>query len=384
MIRRGRVAAAVLGAGLVVAAGCATAARPEPGGERDGVAAGEVVAPLPVDESAVEEQPAGPLKRAVDGAAVAGAAAVEEEGAARAEPAAPGSTARPAAAAAPAAAPPRGPAAAELADAPEPTSASSSSRGSAAATATGSADAASADPPPTATAPPPPASGRRRERPSEPVRQELIVVDEGSSAARPSPGELARTTRREAAGRGSAPRITNDNLSDYARRGQVTMSGTPVAEKPAAAPAADGAAGGDAADAAEPLRDEAWWRARARELREEWRQTVDEIAELEAAAADLRWRFYAEDDPWVRDGEVKPEWDRALDRLSEARRRLEQYPRRLDELVEEGRREGALPGWLREGVELEPAPEELPGAAADPAEPVEPREVDERGQGGGR
>jgi hypothetical protein len=286
--RRGRAAAAaVLGAGLVVAVGCATGAAPETGGAREAVEAAAVAAPLPVDESAAE-----------------------------------------------------------------------------------AAEAAEQEPAPT-------------RRPSDPVRQELIVVDEGSSAVRPSPGELARTTRREAAGRGSAPRITNDNLADYARRGQVTMSGTPVAEEPATAEAAEGAGEGEA-DGAEPVRGEAWWRERAREIREEWRRTVDEIGELETAAADLRWRFYAEDDPWVRDGDIKPEWDRALDRLSEARRRLDEYPRQLDELVEEGRRQGALPGWLREGIELEPAPEELPGAAADPAEPVEPREVDERGQGDGR
>ncbi|HEX6204162.1 MAG TPA: hypothetical protein VF100_14275, partial [Thermoanaerobaculia bacterium] len=202
-------------------------------------------------------------------------------------------------------------------------------------------DAASADATPAATAP----EAAPARRPSDPVRQELIVVDEGSSAVRPSPGELARTTRREAAGRGSAPRITNDNLADYARRGQVTMSGTPVAGQPQTAEAAEGAGEGEA-DGAEPVRGEAWWRARAREIREEWRRTVDEIGELESAAADLRWRFYAEDDPWVRDGDIKPEWDHALDRLSEARRRLEEYPRQLDELVEEGRREGALPGWL--------------------------------------
>lgn len=211
----------------------------------------------------------------------------------------------------------------------------------------------------------------------------LIVVDEGSSEVRPAPGELAQRTRREAAAApGGSPRITNDNLGEYARRGRVTMAGAPDA-----APAGEGAAAPGATETAaaatEPVRDEAWWRARARGLREEWRATVDEIAELEEAAADLRWRFYAADDPWVRDGEVKPEWDRVLDRLSEARRRLGTYPERLDTLVEEGRREGALPGWLREGVELEPRPEELPGAAADPAEPVEPREVDD-GRGDGR
>lgn len=245
----------------------------------------------------------------------------------------------------------------------------------------------------------PPATTPRRPPAAEPVRRQLIVIDEGSSEVRPEPGELARSTRRDAAASpGGAPRVTNDNLADYARRGRVSMSGTAAAPEEGAAPGEEAAAGqaaatetagnGEAAvasaggaDPREPLRDEAWWRARVRQVREEWRQTVDEIAELEETAADLRWRYYAADDPWVRDGRVKPEWDRALDRLSEARRRLGEYPRRLEALLEEGRREGALPGWLREGVELEPRPEELPAAEPDPAEPVEPRQVDQEQRG---
>lgn len=327
MRRRGRAAAgAVLGAGLAVVVGCAGAGAGT---------SGRVAAPLPIEGPAAQDE--------------------QEIGRATADEPDP---------------PPAAPAAppADLATVAQAPPSRSSSRGAGEVAETGASR---------------PASDAHPDRASNPVRQELIVVDEGSGAVRPSPGELARTTRRETAGQGSSPRITNDNLADYARRGQVTMSGTPVAGKPAAGEAGEAAAGAGTADAVEPVRDEAWWRGRAREIREEWRRTVDEIDELEAAAADLRWRFYAEDDPWVRDGDVKPEWDRALDRLSEARRRLEEYPRQLDELVEEGRREGALPGWLREGIELEPAPEELPGAAADPAEPVEPREVDETSPGDG-
>ena len=330
MVRRGSMVAAVFGAGLAVATGCATGDGPA-GGSRPAsevVEAATVVTPLPPDERPPQAE--------------------QQQGDRQAEE--------------------RGAAAGQSPRAPQP-AAPSTSPGDAAAAATSVPSARRADRP----------SGRV----SEPVRRELIVVDEGSSEVRPSPGELAQATRREAASRGSAPRITNENLAEYARRGQVTISGTAV-EDPGAGSAVDTgpAAVGDAVAA--PVRDEAWWRARAREIREEWRQTLDEIDTLEAAAADLRWRFYAVDDPWVRDREVKPEWDRALDRLSEARRRLDDYPRRLDELVEEGRREGALPGWLREGIELEPRAEELPGAAGDPAEPVEPSELEERPGGDGR
>lgn len=339
MALRGIVAAAAFGAGLVVATACATrdgsASRSDPVANDGVVETASVVPPLPpdADPGEVEQQQ--------------GARQAEESGATETA-AESGQTA--------------GPGASEPATSP-------SSPGMSAESDTSEPDAA---------------RGARRSGPaSEPVRRELIVVDEGSSAVRPSPGELSQATRRDAASRASAPRITNDNLAEYARRGQVTISGT-AADEPGAESAIDTGAAAAGTAAGEPVRDEAWWRARAREIREEWRRTLDEIAALEAAAADLRWRFYAVDDPWVRDREVKPEWDRALDRLGEARRRLDEYPGRLEELVDEGRRQGALPGWLREGIELEPQPEELPDATQDPAEPVEPRELDETPGGSGR
>ncbi|MDH3745756.1 MAG: hypothetical protein OES47_11715, partial [Acidobacteriota bacterium] len=52
--------------------------------------------------------------------------------------------------------------------------------------------------------------------------------------------------------------------------------------------------------------------------------------------------------------QIKPAWDRALDRLEGARELVAEASTQLDELIEEGRRAGALPGWLREGIDLEP------------------------------
>ena len=44
----------------------------------------------------------------------------------------------------------------------------------------------------------------------------------------------------------------------------------------------------------------------------------------------------------------------------------------LDDFLEEGRRAGALPGWLREGGELEPVPEK-PKTSPGTVDPEEPR-----------
>jgi hypothetical protein len=71
----------------------------------------------------------------------------------------------------------------------------------------------------------------------------------------------------------------------------------------------------------------------------------------------------------VRDAQIKPAWDRALADLEDARRRAEEGPREVEAYLDEGRTSGALPGWLREGSDLEPEPA---GPEADGAEPREP------------
>ena len=75
---------------------------------------------------------------------------------------------------------------------------------------------------------------------------------------------------------------------------------------------------------------------------------------------------------------IKPEWDRTLDRLHEARRTIDRAQEQLDLALEEGRIAGALPGWLRHGEELEP-PVEEPAEEGEPeigAEPGEPKVID--------
>lgn len=230
---------------------------------------------------------------------------------------------------------------------------------------------------PAAEVPAEPEAPAEPEPPAEPpVRKALIVVDPGGGGARPSPGELASRSAARPPG-AAAPRITNDNLAEYARGGHLTVAESSMADEAAAAAAAaaeeaEAGEGADPATAGEPAKPpEEYWRDRLGGLRRAWRETADEIERLEAEAADLRWRFYAADDAWERDGRIKPEWDRVRDRLEEARADLAAFPDRVAEALDEGRRAGALPGWLREGVELEP---ERPEGAddRDPAEPVEP------------
>jgi len=119
---------------------------------------------------------------------------------------------------------------------------------------------------------------------------------------------------------------------------------------------------------------EEYWRRRGLEIRMAWRDEVDSIEELEKEVFMLRQRFYAEDDPFYRDGQVKPAWDQALEQLEDARVGAKEREAELQEFLEEGRKAGALPGWMREGIELEPhPPDELePGEQIQGHEPREP------------
>jgi len=192
-------------------------------------------------------------------------------------------------------------------------------------------------------------------------------VKEGSTRSLADAARAAREQKAHAAP--PAHVITDKNIKQYAAKGQITV----------AAPARKTA---EAAVEAAPVRDEQYWRSRALEVRLRWRKAAEDVKELEQAAAGWRRRFYAENDPYVRSGQIKPEWDRVLDRLEEARAEVEASKTELAELLEEGRTAGALPGWLREGVDEEPKEEPEPSnehKAIDPPK-VEPPKVERPGR----
>lgn len=202
----------------------------------------------------------------------------------------------------------------------------------------------------------------------------VIVIEPGGQDS--GDVDLVAASAAERERRASAPpasrSITNQNLVK-ARPGEKPPAGKPAPVKPGApAGAAPAAAVADGMG-------EAFWRSRSRELRQRWKDVVDEVAALESDADLLRRRFYAEADPYVRDGRIKPDWDRVLDRIRTLRGEAERRREAVTAHLEEGRRAGALPGWLREGIDLEPAaesasPEEGPHEAVEPPIYPEPRE----------
>lgn len=190
----------------------------------------------------------------------------------------------------------------------------------------------------------------------------LIVIDPGDPDADSHPSLVEASKRekeRKAKGIKSVAVITDETLPKLAKKGQLTfadLAKTKAGEKPSVQNETS-------------IEQEQYWRGRARALRQRWRDAVDEGVDLERQAAEYRRKFYAEADPFRRDGEIKPSWDRTLDRLRLARERADAAKKELGEFLEEGRRAGALPGWLREGAELEPAPPAPPKTTADAIEP---------------
>src|SRR5436305_10248767 len=183
-----------------------------------------------------------------------------------------------------------------------------------------------------------------------------VVVDPGDdeSSAPKTLGQAARAEkeRRAKTGAPAAIVINDKNLHQYAAKGQITVA-DPKAKK-AAATAAPATAAADPA-----VHDEQYWRGRALEIRLRWRAAADEVKKLEQRSTELRQRFYSENDSFVRDNQVKPEGDRVTDRRQKARAETATARPGLANFLDEGRRAGALPGWLREGEEQEPPP--VPG-----------------------
>jgi hypothetical protein len=213
-------------------------------------------------------------------------------------------------------------------------------------------------------APSPPAPGTE-----EPVAAKVkgttpILIEEGGETeeAGPSLAEVAARERERRRTAGPPLVIVDDkNLAQHATGGLTTA--TPVEEPAAPVP--------------DVVADEQYWRQRVRGLREQWALAVEAILDLESRAAGLRTRFYSEDDPYVRDGQIKPAWDHALESLEAARKRASELEERLAVVLEEGQQAGALPGWLRDGVDLEPSqrPYQAPQRRRPKGEPEEGDEL---------
>lgn len=219
-----------------------------------------------------------------------------------------------------------------------------------------------------------------------------VVVDAGTEEGGPPPSliEASKAEKERRASSTKAGTVINDKtLPRYASKGQITVMAPPRDKKKGSAAKAGAAEPATPASSGD-VHDEAYWRGRGLEIRQRWRQSADEVKALEQKSTELRQKFYMENDLFVRDNRIKPDWDRVLDRLRQARLDTEAARQELSDFLEEGRRAGVLAGWLRDGEDDEPGQASGKGPqtkeqskgrdGVPPAQSIEPPILDEKEQ----
>ena len=177
----------------------------------------------------------------------------------------------------------------------------------------------------------------------------LFVAFAGPALAQ-TPSPLGELSKKEAERRKTAPPppkvYTNADLPPEAIKG--TAPSTPAPAAASSAPAPDNAAEQEKQDA-KPQgggRDEAWWRARMAQLREELRRNEVFLEALQSRVNSLAADFLNRDDPYQRAkiGEDRAKASAEIVRVTEEVAKGRQA---IADLEEEARKEGVPPGWLR-------------------------------------
>ncbi len=141
--------------------------------------------------------------------------------------------------------------------------------------------------------------------------------------------------------------ITNENIKSYAEKGKLTTA----SGQPAGAATTGSMPFGRTTTGQRKMSDDAkksYWRnayIRQKQLVDSIKKRIDELnREIPGL-----WRdFYAWDDPAYRDGVIKPKIDKKLKEVEELKKRLPVEEKKLPKILEDARRDGALPGWFRD------------------------------------
>ena len=169
----------------------------------------------------------------------------------------------------------------------------------------------------------------------------LITLAVLSPAYGQSLGDVAKKSESRKAK--PAKVYTNDDLP------QVEAPVTPPAPAPPAATTpASGAGQPPAAEkpADGPKKDEAYWRARVAEIRDNLQRARMFQEALQTRINSLSADFTSRDDPAQR-GVVASDRQKALAELERVKKEIKDFEKALSDLEDEARRAGVPPGWLR-------------------------------------
>ena len=155
----------------------------------------------------------------------------------------------------------------------------------------------------------------------------------------PTLGELSRKEqeRRKALQAPAAKVLTNQDLP----RGTAPAP-PPVPPADAAQPVQEKAA--DKPE--EPAKDEAWWRQRMSQAREELRRNEMFAEALQTRINSLTNDFSMRDDPYQR-AKIGEERSKALLELDRVKADVEGSRKKIADIEDEARKAGAPPGWIR-------------------------------------
>jgi hypothetical protein len=168
-----------------------------------------------------------------------------------------------------------------------------------------------------------------------------------SLAQSPALGEVARKEQeRRKTQKPTGKVYTNKDLPESAKRppvaappqGQAPASGSAEAtqakegDKPAEKPAAE--------------RDEAWWRTRMTQAREELRRNEAFAEALQTRINSLSAEFTSRDDPFQR-AKVGDDRDKTLAELARVKADIARTKQQIEDIEDEARKASVPPGWLR-------------------------------------
>lgn len=93
---------------------------------------------------------------------------------------------------------------------------------------------------------------------------------------------------------------------------------------------------------------EAYWRAKAKQVREHLAQAQQQLEAAQLEEKREENDFYAWDDGQYRDNVIKPAWDKSKEETVRAQEELSAAQKAVDNLDDDARKAGAYPGWIRE------------------------------------
>ena len=168
----------------------------------------------------------------------------------------------------------------------------------------------------------------------------LLAPGAAMALQNPSLGELAlkeQERRKALKASGAGKVVTNNDVP----------KGTPPASAPAGAAAPVAPKPEEKSDKAEePPKDEAWWKARMTQEREQLRRNEMFAVALQTRINSLTNDFSSRDDPYQR-AQISEERVKAIHEMDRLKTEVELSKKKMADIEEEARKAGVPPGWLR-------------------------------------